>query len=82
MVFVNTCGIEQLKCGKGLCSQNTTVSGSFWRAPPERISKIVPRGKLKPHILPHVKMTTPTMFPVDKKSRGQKKSRTNVLIPF
>jgi hypothetical protein len=34
-----------------------------------------------PHIFPH--MVTPTMFPVDKKTRGGKKVLVNnVLIPF
>jgi hypothetical protein len=38
---------------------------------------------LRPHIFPHVNMFTPTMFPVDKKSGGQKKvSHKNVLIPW
>jgi len=38
---------------------------------------------LLPHILPHVNMTTPTMFPVDKKTRAHKKvGHKNVLIPW
>jgi hypothetical protein len=40
-----------------------------------------PRGKLRPHIFPH--MVTPTMFPVDKKTRAEKKvSFIFVLIPW
>ncbi len=31
-----------------------------------------PRGKLRPHIFPH--MVTPTMFPVDKKASRMKKA--------
>ncbi len=31
-----------------------------------------PRGKLRPHIFPH--MVTPTMFPVDKKASRTKKA--------
>jgi hypothetical protein len=37
---------------------------------------------LQPHILPHVNMDTPTMFPWDKNGGGQKKVLfNNVLIP-
>ena len=32
-----------------------------------------PRGKLRPHILPHVNMVSPTMFPWDKRTRADKK---------
>ena len=47
------------------------------------ISKFVTRGKLTPHILPHVIMTTPMMFPWDKKaSRTEKVFLKNVSIPF
>ena len=42
-----------------------------------------PRSKLRPHILPRVNMSTPTMFPCDKKTPGQKKVVfKTVLIPF
>jgi len=44
---------------------------------------ITKRQILLPHIHPHVNMTTPTMFPVDKKQLGPKKVLfTNVFIPF
>jgi hypothetical protein len=35
---------------------------------------VTTRQILLPHILPHVNMTTPTMFPVDKKASGRQKS--------
>ena len=40
------------------------------------ISNFVTRGKLRPHIFPH--MVTPTMFPWDRKMV----EHTNVLIPW
>jgi hypothetical protein len=41
------------------------------------------RQILLPHILPHVNMTTPTMFPWDKKASSMKKvGVNNVSIPF
>jgi hypothetical protein len=44
---------------------------------------VTTRQILFPYILPHVNMTTPTMFLWDKKTRAQKKVEvTNVLIPF
>jgi len=48
------------------------------------ISKFVTtRQILLPHILPHVNMTTPTMFPWDKKESIMKKViLKNVLIPL
>jgi len=36
MVFVNTYGIEQLECVNWEHCQNTTLSCTFWRAPPEQ----------------------------------------------
>ncbi len=45
------------------------------------ISKFTPtRQILLPHILPHVNMTTPTMFPWDKKASSMKKSRSQQCI--
>ena len=51
---------------------------------PKQLFQILsPRGKLRPHTLPHVNMVTPTMFPVDKKCRAQKKGLGQyVLIPW
>ena len=37
-----------------------------------------PRGKLRPHIFPH--MVTPTMFPVDKKASSRQKSLSHKCI--
>jgi len=47
------------------------------------ISNFIPTWQLRPHILPHVNMVTPTMFPWDKKTRADKKVfHKNVLIPW
>ena len=46
---------------------------SYWRPKNSySISSLSPSGKLRPHILPHVNMTTPTMFPWDKQSYTKK----------
>jgi hypothetical protein len=37
-----------------------------------------PRGKLRPHIFPH--MVTPTMFPVDKTACSRQKSQLHFCI--
>ncbi len=51
---------------------NSTFRGIFAIQVPLKQSFQIssPRGKLRPHIFPH--MVTPTMFPWDKKTRGRK----------
>ena len=36
MVFLNRLGFQQMECGIWRRGQNNTLSGTFWRAPPER----------------------------------------------
>jgi hypothetical protein len=74
--------------------QSVAGNSTFWGivfcnlgTPKQQFQNSSPRGKLTPHIFPH--MVTPTMLPWDKKTLGRKKRRggkkvgvNNVLIPF
>ena len=65
----------QLTYAYATLRKSVACNSPFWGiifrnlgTPKTFLSKISsPRGKLTPHILPHVDMTTPTMFPWDKK---------------
>jgi hypothetical protein len=64
-----------LRFGK-VWRQEFAISGIVFcnlNTPKTVISNFVTTRQLFPHILPHLNITTPTMFPVAKKTQGEKK---------